>query len=218
MDIRAEAVLFDMDGTLVDSTAVIERVWSEWALARGLDPAYVLAESHGLRTDDSIRLLAPHLDAEAETAAMEAGELGARDGIVPTPGAAEILAALPPDRWAVVTSASRELARMRLDRAGLPSPRILVSADDVSVGKPDPQGYLKAARLGGWAPADCLVVEDSLAGMAAGRAGGMQVLGLATTVDPGQLDGQVWVPDLRSLRLRTRGPRDGLLLEVARPA
>ena len=128
--ITCEAFLFDMDGTLIDSTALVEAFWRRWAATHGVDAAQLLATSHGYRTVDTIRLVAPHLDAESEAAKIEAEESDAHEGIVAVEGAAALLAQLPPERWAVVTSATRHLALARFGFAGLPRPRILVSSDE----------------------------------------------------------------------------------------
>src|SRR5690349_10163548 len=168
-----DAVLLDMDGTLVDSTAVVVRLWRSWAARHGVDPEAILAMSHGRRGDDVLAQFAPPtVDQVAELKWLATRELVERDGIVAVQGAAELLAALPADRYAVVTSATRELTAVRMDAAALPLPRTLVGADDVIRGKPDPEGYLRAAELLQVDPARCLVVEDASAGLEAGRAAG----------------------------------------------
>jgi sugar-phosphatase len=195
-----------MDGTLVDSTKCVEAVWQRWAEHHQLDLQNVLDASHGRRTIDTLRELRRHfaveLDVEKEAVLLEADELGARDGIVAVNGAAALLEGLPADRWAVVTSAGRDLAAERLRHAGLPVPPVLISADDVAHGKPDPEGYLKAAAALGVAPQRCLVVEDTPPGLMAGRAAGMQVLGITTTYPWGRLLGAVCVADLCEVRIQ----------------
>jgi sugar-phosphatase len=200
MDIQCKAILFDMDGTLVDSTACVEGLWGTWAAQNGVDLAYLLSISHGRRTVDTVREIAPHLDAEAEAKALELLELDARDGIVAVRGALETLQALHPKQWAVVTSAPRALATIRLQTAGLPVPQLLIGAEDVQRGKPDPEGYLKAAAGLGVAPEDCVVVEDTPAGLNAGRAAGMRVLAITTTYDASYLLGADAVPDYTDVR------------------
>jgi sugar-phosphatase len=200
MDIQCSAVLFDMDGTLVDSTACVEGLWGTWAAANGVDLEYLLSISHGRRTVDTVREIAPHLDAEAEAKALELLEMDARDGIVAVRGALEALQALHPKQWAVVTSAPRALAAIRLRIAGLPVPQLLIGAEDVQRGKPDPEGYLKAAAGLGFAPEDCVVVEDTPAGLNAGRAAGMRVLAITTTYEASYLLGADAVPDYTDVR------------------
>lgn len=152
-----------------------------WAEKHGLDRDVVIQISHGRRTIDSIREAAPHVNADEEAKEIEAEELIARDGIVAVPGAQRLLSRLKPHQWAVVTSASSALAAVRMACAGLPVPEVLISGDDVSKGKPDPEGYLKAANRLGVPPERCIVVEDSLAGILAGRHAGMHVLAITTT-------------------------------------
>lgn len=200
MDVSA--VLFDMDGTLVDSTAAVERVWRRWAARHGLDFPALLAVSHGRRAADTIaRFAPPGADHAEENRWMLEAEMVEQQGIVPIPGAQRLLASLPRGRVAVVTSAARELALLRLRLAGLVVPSLVIAAEDVTAGKPDPQGYLQAARQLGVAPEACLVVEDAPAGLEAGRAAGGRVLALATTLTGAELDGWDWVPDLETVSL-----------------
>ncbi|HEX7288621.1 MAG TPA: HAD family hydrolase [Candidatus Angelobacter sp.] len=176
-----QVILFDLDGVLVDSTPAVAQVWNAWAIQHGLDPKVAVATAHGRRSIETIRLLAPHLDAEKENVRVESMEIEAKEGVVALPGAADLLHALPPERFAVVTSATRALALARLHYAGLPAPANLVSADDVRRGKPSPEPYLKGAALLARTPADCLVFEDVPNGIAAARAAGMQVVAITTT-------------------------------------
>src|SRR5580704_13240261 len=175
-----DAVLLDMDGTLVDSTDVVIRQWRCWADRHGLPLDRILANSHGRLTLDTMRIVAPHLASAEE--AFERSEVQDADGIKAVKGASVFLGDLKDDQWAVVTSASRELARVRLPAAGLPIPKVLVSADDIRAGKPDPEGYLTAAKLLGAVPKRCLVVEDSVAGIQAARRAGMSVVGITSTL------------------------------------
>jgi mannitol-1-/sugar-/sorbitol-6-phosphatase len=181
------AILFDLDGVLVDSTPAVARVWSAWAIQHGFDPKVAVATAHGRRSIETIRLLAPHLDAEKENVRVERMEIEAKEGVVALRGAADLLRALPAERFAVVTSATRALALARLRYAGLPAPANLVSADDVSLGKPSPEPYLKGAALVAMPPADCLVFEDVPNGITAARAAGMRVIALKTTFTAGEL-------------------------------
>ena len=175
------AICFDMDGTLVDSTAVVERGWRRFADRHGLGARSFLGRVHGIRSSDAIATIAPWLDARAEAKRLDAEEAGDVDGLRPVPGAAALLAALPEEAWCVVTSAGRELARARLTTVGLPLPRVLVCSEDTPAGKPAPDCYLAAARKLGAQPGDCLVVEDVPAGIEAARAAGMLVVGITTT-------------------------------------
>jgi len=180
------AVLFDLDGVLVDSTRVVDREWRRWAQRKGVDGDAVMAIAHGVRTIEVIRRVAPHLDAEAEAAEIENEE--AQDpGVFAMPGAVEVVRSIPAGRWGVVTSGSRLLASSRMRYCGLPVPEVLVTADDVNHGKPHPEPYLKGAEWIGVAPAECLVIEDAPSGIESARAGGMKVIGLASTYAPSKL-------------------------------
>src|SRR5204863_2236481 len=143
-----------------------------------LYPANVLRWSQGRRVQDTVRTVAPHLDLETEVAALVAMEAGTTDGLHPVAGSHALLAALPPNTWAVVTSGARPVATLRLTHVGLPLPRTLISGDDVERGKPDPEGYLAAARALGFGPSECVVVEDAPAGIDAARAAGMRSIGI----------------------------------------
>jgi len=175
------ALLLDLDGVLVDSADVIRRNWTRWASGHGLDAAQVVRTAQGRRTIETVRLVAPHLDADVEAAALVGDEATETEGVRQVPGARELIAALPAGSWAVVTSALRMAAEARLRYVGLPLPAVLVAADEVANGKPHPEGYLAAARRLGVPAADCTVVEDAPAGVEAAHAGGMRVLGLATS-------------------------------------
>jgi mannitol-1-/sugar-/sorbitol-6-phosphatase len=193
MKIACRALISDLDGVLVDSTAVVERVWREWALENRLDPQEVLAVAHGRRTIDTIRMITPQLDAQQETDRLEDKEARLSDGMPVIPGAPALLAGLPAGRWAIVTSGSLLIATARLAAGKLPVPEILVTANDVSAGKPDPQGYRLAATRLGVAPQDCVVIEDSPAGIAAGKAAGMRVVALPTTHAIAELGQADWI-------------------------
>ncbi|MCC7054602.1 MAG: HAD-IA family hydrolase [Gemmatimonadaceae bacterium] len=182
-----QAVLFDLDGVLVDSTECVERTWRTWAAAHGLDGDLVVRHAHGRRTAETIALVAPQLAASAEVAALAQSEAAEARGVYPVAGAAALLTQLPRDRWAIVTSGVRAVAEFRIGIGGLPIPRVLVTADDVSRGKPDPEGYLRAAALLGVDPSQCVVVEDAPAGLAAARAAGMHGIGVLGTVDAREL-------------------------------
>ena len=192
-------LLFDLDGTLVDSLATIVRHTGLWAARVGLVADHVVAASHGRRDAELIPLLAPWADTAREVHWMHRLSCDDTDGIVAVPGAAELLDGLPPGSWAIVTSAAREVAHARLDAAGLPRPRHLVCSEDVEHGKPDPEGFLRGAGLLGVPPRDCLVLEDSGAGAAAGRAAGSTVLSVGREQVPGAAHGAV---DLSTVRAR----------------
>ncbi len=176
------AFLFDMDGTILTSIASAERTWTNWAIAHGLDVAKFLPTIHGVQSVETIRRLnLPGVDPVAEAAAITAAEMKDVGDVAPIPGADVFLASLPADRWAIVTSAPRELAKIRLAAAGIPLPPLLLSAEDAVNGKPAPDGFLLAAERLGVAPGDCLVFEDAPAGIAAAEAAGCDVVVVTAT-------------------------------------
>ena len=195
------AILFDLDGVLVDSAAFVERQWRRWATARGLRPEPFLRVCHGRRALETIRIAAPHLDAEAEVRSFQPDEAEEAQPIAALPGAGTLLSALPAGSWAVATSGRRSSATDRLRRAGLPIPDVLVCAEDVASGKPSPDAYLLAARRLAVAPADCLVIEDAPAGIEAARAAGMSVVALTTTHPADQLPADVCARSLGAVHL-----------------
>lgn len=178
---RCKAILFDLDGVLVNSAECVERTWRAWATRHGLDPESVIAHAHGRRTIETVRLVAPHLSADAEVASLEANEAMTSEGIYQVDGARELLERLPAKKWAVVTSGIRAVADLRLELTRLPAPAVMICADDIQRGKPDPEGYLSAAAGLGFSADDCLVIEDAPAGIEAARAAGMRVLAIAST-------------------------------------
>ncbi len=198
--LEPRVVLSDLDGVLVDSGAQIEGTWRAFAERHGLDPAKVLAEIHGRRAVDSIRRFTPHLDADDEAARLEQDEIERAGSIRALPGARELVEHVPPDRFGIVTSGSRRIAIARLEAAGIPVPKVLVTAAEVAQGKPDPDGYLRAAAALGVDPADALVLEDAPAGVEAGLAAGMTVVAVLTTNGEASLQAaHRRVPDLRAL-------------------
>lgn len=180
------AILFDLDGVLLDSTRVVAAQYTRWAQENGLDPDYVMHAAHGVRTVEVIRRVAPHLDAIAETKKIEDREAAA-DGIVPILGALALLNSIPRGRWAVVTSGTRFLAVTRMQRFGIPVPEIVVTADDVTKGKPDPEPYKRGAELLHISPAECVVIEDAPAGIRSAHGAGMKVISLPSTYPVSEL-------------------------------
>jgi sugar-phosphatase len=179
-----DAVLFDLDGTLVDSTASVNRNWRAMAARLGLPEDEVVGRFHGQSARDVLRVLLPDLpepELDALHADFAAGEVADTYDVVATPGATDLLAALAPSRWAVVTSCPVDLTAARLKAAGLPFPTRLVTREDTELGKPDPAPYLLGARRVGYVPHRCLVVEDAPPGVASARAAGCPVVGLRTT-------------------------------------
>lgn len=200
---ECKAILFDLDGVLVDSAGYIEEQWRRWAISKGLPAESFLKLCHGRRAVETIRLAAPHLDAEAEVAAFQPDDdpwSGLSLG--PVEGALALLHQLPVDSWAVATSGMRVEATDRLRRAGLPIPRVLVCAEDVVHGKPSPDVYLKAAAGLGVEPFECVVVEDAPAGIEAARAAGMRVIALTTTHSIDELRADACSTSLTGVRLR----------------
>jgi sugar-phosphatase len=213
--IRCLGVLFDLDGVLVDSTPAVARVWAKWAAEHGFDPDETVRRAHGRPSLSTIRELLPHADHHAENLKVERDEIEDLEGVVPLPGAVQLLATLPKDRWTIVTSCTRPLAEARIRAAGLPLPEELVTALDVQHGKPDPEPYIKGAQRLGLAPADCLVVEDAPAGIRSGKAAGAPVLALRTTASDDELYQAAadWITDnLASLHLETRNANQPLVL------
>jgi sugar-phosphatase len=186
-EIHCDAVLFDMDGVLIDSTQAVARVWRQWALEHGFAPQEVVARAHGRPSLASVREYLPNSDYDAENREVERREIADLEGVIPLPGAVELLNSLPIDRWTIATSCTRSLAEVRLRAAGLPTPTRMITSTDVKNGKPNPEPYLKAAALLGFDPSKCVVVEDAPAGIRAGRSAGARVIGFPTIVAPGEL-------------------------------
>jgi mannitol-1-/sugar-/sorbitol-6-phosphatase len=178
---HCSAILFDLDGVLVDSTGSVDRQWRAWAKRKGVDGDQIMAIAHGVRAIEVIQRVAPHLDPQAELRELEDSEAKDREGVKVMPGAANFVGSIPQGRWGVVTSGTRQLASARLGFVGLPVPKVLVTADGVSNGKPHPEPYLKGAEMLGFAAADCLVVEDAPAGIQSAQAAGMKVIAMAST-------------------------------------
>lgn len=202
--LTAKALLLDMDGTIVNSDAVVERCWRNWAVSHGLDPREALKVVHGRQGYATMAVLLPDRPMEinhAENAVMLARETADTDGVVPVAGAPEFMAAIAGLPHALVTSADAALATARMTAAALPMPAVRVTAESVQASKPHPEGFLKGAAALGVDPADCIVFEDSAAGIAAGQAAGMRVIGIgprAAAHNP-----TAHAPDLTSLRVTT---------------
>jgi sugar-phosphatase len=205
--IQCGAMLFDMDGTLVDSSSCVESTWRMWAGKHGVDIDALLRISHGRQNHETIRLIAPHLETPEEIAFLVQTEEDCHEGISEVRGARALLDSMATTvRWAVVTSAWRTLAEKRLSLAGLPIPGVLITSDDITRSKPHPEGYLLAASRLGVAPADCLVIEDAHAGIDAARAAGMHVIGITTTFAREQLECEWCIRDLRELTVAVATP------------
>lgn len=191
--LECAAILFDLDGVLIDSTEAVTRHWQAWAQRHGLDIDAIMQVAHGRRTIETMRMVAPHLAHEEEVRRFTADEVADPDGIVTIDGALALLQSIPPGAWAIVTSGSRALATARLRNRGLPVPPILVTADDVVHGKPHPEPYLLGASRMGLTAGQCVVVEDAPAGLAAAAAAGMRSVGVASTHSQEELAGATLV-------------------------
>jgi sugar-phosphatase len=215
MTFTARAVLLDMDGTIVNSDAAVERCWLRWAQEHRLDPAYVLSNVHGRQGHATMALLLPDRPAEqnhADNRRMLAQEISDTEGVVPVPGAPALMSALAEFPHALVTSATEALAQARMGAAGLPMPEVRVTAERVGASKPDPEGFLKGAAELGFEPEDCIVFEDSEAGVTAGRAAGMRVVGVGPRA--AEHGPTVHVPTLEKVRIEALANNEGLRLHV----
>ena len=211
--ISCRAILSDLDGTLVDSQYCVDYSWQVWAEDRGLDLEEVMRVCHGRRTIETVKDITPHLDAQTEVAFLEELEATCTKGLVPVLGAHKLVAALAPHQFAVITSGSHRLASHRLTHTGFTPPRVFVTADDVINGKPHPEGYLKAAKELGIEPSQCVVLEDSPAGIRAGNSAGMITIGIAAhSGDHDISHAQYVVQDLTWLRVFQEG--ENLKLEL----
>src|SRR5215472_8005908 len=195
LEIACEGLLFDLDGVLIDSTPAVARVWTKWAIAHGFDPAETVRRAHGRPSIATIRDLLPNADAAEENDVVLRGELEDTEGVVALPGASDLLESVPLARWALVTSCARPLAEVRLKTAGLLIPRKMVTSDDVRMGKPDPEPYLKGAALLGVPASKCVVFEDAPAGIRSGKSAGALVVALRSTASDHELEqaGADWI-------------------------
>jgi len=207
--IHCAALLFDLDGVLINSTPAVARVWRGWALEHGFNPEEVVARAHGRPSLTTVREYLPDADHEAENREVERREIEDLDGVVPLPGALDLLDSLPADRWTIVTSCTRPLAEVRIRAAGLPLPKKLITSNDIIHGKPHPEPYLKGASILGFPPEECIVLEDVPAGVRAGKAAGAKVIAFKTTVLESVLreTGAEWIlNNCADLRLLDRKP------------
>jgi mannitol-1-/sugar-/sorbitol-6-phosphatase len=203
IDIQCQAILFDLDGTLVDSTVCVERHWQEWANKHSLNSEEILKISHGRPTIDTMRLVAPYLNVENEAEALDASQAINLSGVVAVPGAIALLNSLPKNKWAIVTSADRQIATNRLLHVGIPLPECLITTDDVEQYKPHPEGYLKAARYLSVAPEHCVVIEDAPVGLQAARAARMKAIAVAATYSPKDLSlADICIPALANISVK----------------
>jgi sugar-phosphatase len=215
--IQCRAVLFDLDGVLVDSTPAAARVWTGWALEHGFDPDSVVRMAHGRTSLATIRELLPKADHAAEDRDVERREIEDVADVVPLPGALDLLQSLPVDRWAVVTSGTRPLAEVRIRAAGLPLPKHFVTATDITHSKPHPEPYLLGAGSVGSSPRDCVVIEDAPSGIRSGKSAGARVLALRTTMPELELvtAGADWIiENCASLSVHQHGSNNDLFLQL----
>jgi sugar-phosphatase len=212
MVVTASAMLFDLDGVLVDSTPVITRIWEKWAAEHGFPPEQTAREAHGRPSLESIRELLPDADHQALNRDLEQREIDDTEGVVPLPGTVALLASLPPERLTVVTSCTLPLAQARIRAASLHVPPRMVTSSDISNGKPHPEPYLKGAEALGFPATDCIAFEDAPAGIRSAKAAGARVVALRSTDSDEALRaaGADWlVDDFTHLSVSLDG--DGLL-------
>jgi len=215
LEFRCKAFLFDLDGVLVDSRSVVERTWRRWGELHQIDPAPFLKVAHGRRVRDTLRMVEPRFATDEEVAWLDAAELADREALSGVPGAKALVTALPRDRWAIVTSCGRDLARLRLGSAGVPMPDVMIVAEDAKRGKPAPDGYLFGAERLGYAPSDCIVFEDAPAGVASARAAGARVVGVTTTHAAADLPGaDATIADFRGIDIRPQ--QDDFVVTIPR--
>ena len=214
-EISCAALLFDLDGVLINSTPAVARVWRQWAMEHGFNPEEVVARAHGRPSLTTVREFLPNADHEVENREVERREIEDLDGVVPLPGALDLLSSLPEDRWTIVTSCTRPLAEVRIKAAGLPLPPKMITSNDIEHGKPHPEPYLKGASVLGVPAGECVVLEDVPAGVRAGKSAGASVIAFTTTVKATRLKdaGADWIlnncADIRLLD-RVKGLRLGL--------
>lgn len=220
IQVECSAMLFDLDGVLIDSTPAVARVWTNWAIVHGFDPEEAVRRAHGRPSITTLREYLPHADHEAENREVERREIEDLEGVIPLTGALELLQSLPPERWAIVTSCTRPLAEVRLRAAGLPRPLQFVTSSDVKNGKPSPEPYCKGAEMLGFAAENCIVVEDAPAGIKSGKSAGARVIAFPTTAPEQELraTGADWiVQNCAAIQLaqpKIRGGKLSLLIDL----
>jgi sugar-phosphatase len=211
--VRCQGILFDMDGILISSIGSVERSWTKWAEMRGVDPVYACKIAHGRRSIETVATLRPDLDPESENKVIENLEIEDKEGVTVLPGVLALLAALPKDRWTVVTSATEPLARVRLAAGGIPVPERIITAENVTEGKPHPAPYLAGAALLGFAPEDCVVFEDATSGTKSGRAAGCTVIATTFSHPIDTLEAAHYlIPDVTGISVETLPGDAGLVL------
>lgn len=214
--ISCSALLFDLDGVLIDSTPAVERVWRRWAVEHGFDPGEVIHRAHGRPSIVTIREYLPDRNHDAENRIVENSEIADLEGVVPLPGALELLTGLPPERWTIVTSCTRPLAEVRIRVAGLPVPKFIVTSSDVKHGKPHPEPYLAGASILGFPASTCVVFEDVPAGIRAGKSAEMKVVAIRSTAAESDLrkaGADCVIDNLAHLKLE-KASSDGLILSI----
>jgi sugar-phosphatase len=211
--INCKGVLFDMDGILISSLGSVERSWTKWAHMRGIDPAHAIGIAHGRRAIETVAELRPDLDSAVELKVIEDLEVEDNDGLAVLPGVLDVLKSLPNDSWTVVTSATERLARVRLAVGGIPVPDRIITADQVKLGKPNPEPFLAGAALLGLPPEQCVVFEDSSSGAKAGRAAGCTVIATTFSHTVESLEAAHYlVSDLTDVRVEAKS--DGLAIHL----
>lgn len=206
VSLNCQAVLFDLDGTLVESTFFIERLWQDWGVQHGVTPQRMSEVMHGRPAAEIINIVAPHVAIQEEIYALETNEISRMNGMKTYAGAQELLSSLPPKQWAIVTSGSLRVASARLNYAKLPMPGVFVTADNIKAGKPAPDAYLLAAKRLNINPENCVVVEDAPAGIQAGKSAGMKVIGIASSHSREELrQADVVVQQLTDIKVHVAG-------------